>query len=399
MQTGYFKEKELTEKRGEVLDRQDELLAQATEENRDLTPDEQKELNTLEKEYQKLTAQIDEERDGSGLNGAIPYMGGSRMYGPQKLRVYNPGERMAADHRQGAGSDIGLNDFLRAAVTKPATDHERNVVNRALGSDGYTLPVNVGTELIDRLRARNPLIQAGARSIMLDGAESTKMVRIIGDPTAEFLEELAEQDLSDPNFDSVDFTPHTVRAVIEVSRELQQDSQNLGEALALSFTGAINDAILQASFTGSGSNEPTGLNSAITAEHEYANATDPDWSDFVKAGRLLHTANVPSEGRAHVMAPDVWEDLALSVDSQNRFQDAPSFIRDIANYTSSGVPEGIGYAGDFTTVVYGWRSDIRLEQFPAAGVRKYSSLWLCAARLDMKVFRPASLVRILEANS
>lgn len=395
----YFREKRLLEERGEIVESQEKILSKAVAEGRDLTKSEKKEVSTLEAEFQKYTALLEAEGyENDQLKGRVPVFSGSNgaglaLSGDKKLKVYASNESVM----QPRGSDdLDLNNYLKGVVTKPGSDHERSVIQASLGSDGYTLPTSVTRELIDRLRARNPLIKAGARSIMLETSD-TKMVRITSDPTAEWKEELSEQDFSDPSFDAVTFAPKTVRAIVQVGRELLQDSQNVGEALSAAFIGSLNQAILSASFTGSGPHTPEGLLTQIALEETYDEGGDPDWSHFVKANKKLHDVNVPSEGRAHVMAPSVWEDLALQVDSQNRFQNAPEFIADIPSYTSSGCPTGVAYAGAFDQVVYGYRLDIRLEQHQGLGVRKYASTWLAVARLDMQVLRPAaSLCRIRE---
>ncbi|WP_234571926.1 hypothetical protein [Rhodohalobacter sp. 614A] len=91
----------------------------------------------------------------------------------------------------------------------------------------------------------------------------------------------------------------------------------------------------------------------IRQTEEYTNGGNPDWSHFVKASRTLHDNNVPEDARSFMYAPAVWETLALTEDDNGRYQDAPSFIRNITGFTPSGVAEGEAYAGDFSNVVYG----------------------------------------------
>ena len=392
-----FKRKGMIEERGEILTKQENILAKAVSQNRNLTASEEIEIRTLEAEYKRLSALIgDSGHDMQKLNGGMAFLDGGSvsLSGERGIRLFGSKDKVFSlgEH----ANDINLANFLKAAIQKPGNDSERAAIQASLGSDGYTLPTHVAAELVDRLRAGNPLIQAGARTMLLEGSD-VKMVRVVTDPSAEFLPELGEQDLSTPAFDSVSFAPKTVRAIVEVGRELLQDSENVGEALSTAFIGSLNNAILTASFTGSGPNQPAGLLSQISVEEAYNSGSDPDWSHFVKANRRLYTANVPFEGRAHVLSPDVWESLALQVDNQNRFQNSPQFIENIPAYTSSGCPEGVGYCGDFSQLVYGFRLNIMLEQHQGIGVRKYASTWLAVARLDMKVLRPAaSLVRIRE---
>lgn len=312
------------------------------------------------------------------------------------IKLYAPNQQLSADHTP---EDVDLGGFLRSVVDKPRTSAERQMIQNSVDSSGYSMPTTIASELIDQLRAMNPVIAAGARTISIDGLESTKFVKITDDPDAVWHEELVEESLSDPTFGSVEMKPKTVLALTEISREVLQDAANIEEALTATFVGSINQAILDATFDGGGDEEPTGLSSLVTATEEYSNGGDPDWSHFVKASKTLHDENVPTEGRSFIHAPDLWEVLALAQDDNSRYQDAPSFIRDVPNRVSSGVPEGISYAGDFTNVVYGFRLNITLEQHNAYSARKYGTIWLAAARLDIAVFRPKAFVRIEEASS
>ena len=394
----------MVEERGEILTKQENILAKAVSEKRNLTSSEETEIRTLESEFQKLSALIGDNAHGiqnfSGLafldNGnSVALSGGRALDAEKKIRAYAPGEKISANFS--ADPDLNLGSFLKAVITKPVSDHEREAVQKALGSDGYSLPVHVAAELIDLMRAQNPIIQAGARTITIEGGEATKFVKINSDMTAEWLPELQQQDFSDSTFGAVTMGSHTVRAICEIAREVQQDSSNLAEALTTSFTGALNQALLTASFTGNGIAQPLGLTSQVTQEEGYTG--DINWAAFVKAGKTLYDQNLPAEGRSHIMNPGVWESLALDADLQQRFQEPPAFIRDIPNYVSSGVPAGQAYSGDFSNVVYGMRLNITIEQFPGAGVRKYANVWLAAMRIDMQVFRPNALVRILSTDT
>lgn len=331
-----------------------------------------------------------------GDEGGLANVKGKSLDKSGNIKLYAPNQKLAADHTP---ADVDLGGFLRSVVDKPRTNAERQMIQNSVDSSGYSMPTTIASELIDQLRAINPVIAAGARTISIDGLDSTKFVKITDDPDAVWHEELAEESLSDPTFGAVEMKPKTVLALTEISREVLQDAANIEEALTSTFVGSINQAILDATFDGGGDEEPTGLSSLITATEEYDNGDDPDWSHFVKASKTLHDENVPTEGRSFIHTPSLWEVLALAQDDNSRYQDAPSFIRDVPNLVSSGVPAGISYAGDFSNVVYGFRLNITLEQHNAYSARKYGTIWLAAARLDIAVFRPKAFVRIEEAES
>lgn len=328
------------------------------------------------------------------MTGEPKTQGGKALNEKGSIRLYRPDQKIMADTEQ---SEMDLGSYLRAVVDKPRTDAERTAIQNSVGSSGYSMPTTVAGELIDRLRAANPVIAAGARTISLDGLDSTKFIKINSDPDSVWHEELAEEDLDDPVFGSVTMAPKTILCLTEVSRELMQDAANIEEALSATFVGSINQAILDATFGTATTNGPTGLGTTVTQTEQYANGGSPDWSNFVNASKILHDNNVPEDGRSFMYAPDIWQTLALATDDNGRYQDAPSFIRNVPNFTSSGVPAGSGYAGDFSNVVYGFRLNITLTEYPGPSARKYATIWVAAARLDIAVFRPKALVRIEEA--
>ena len=393
----YYVLKGKKEKRGRLLKQAESIQNKADQDNRNLTAEEQREFEKIYKEFNTLNMEIKQmEKQKAGRVSSFHEQGGKALNESGSIRLYNPNQRISSDIEEG---DLDLGSYLRAVVDKPRTSIERQAIQNSVDSSGYSMPKRVASELIDRLRAINPVVAAGARTISIEGLESTKFVKIDGDPDAVWHTELTEQQLSDPNFSAVEMKPKTVLALAEISREVLQDAANLEEALTTTFVGSINNAILDATFTGSAANSPTGLATAVTQTEEYTNGGNPDWSHFVKASKTLYDNNVPEDGRSFIYAPDVWETLALDTDDQGRYQDAPSFIRDVPDFTSSGVSAGEAYAGDFSNVVYGFRLNITLEQHNSFSVRKYGTIWLAAARLDMAVFRPSALVRIEEADA
>lgn len=332
-------------------------------------------------------------RFNSGLTG------GRALNEKGTIRLYAPHQRLVNDFSTPRGNDVSLGAYLRAVVDKPRNAAEREIIQNSVTSDNYELPVHIAGELIDRLRAVNPLLReggAGSRTVTLEGGD-TKFMRINSDPNAIWHAEMTEETPSDPVFEGVTMSPKTVLSMTEIGRETLQDSANVEEALTTAFVGSLNDTILTATFTGSGANTPEGLATVVTQTEEYANAGSPDQSNFVNASKTLHDNNVPDDNRSFIHAPDVWQTLALITDDNSRYQDAPSFIRDVPNFVSSGVTAGEAYTGDFSNVVYGFRLEINIEQYRAALAKSYGSLWVAAARLDIATFRPSALVRIEEA--
>lgn len=401
-------EKRIREELGTAVDKMQDITAKADKEDRELTNKEKKQHSRLYDKVKNLKKELEGEMalngnfDNSGAI-AVNNMYGDRHQGGQsldsegKVKAYAANQSIAADADDDV--DISLGEYLRAVVDKPRTEKQRTAIQNSVTSGDYELPTRVAGELIDKLRAQNPLLMeggAGARTVSIEGGD-TKFISIDSFPNSTWHAEMVEETPSDPGFDSVTMAPKTVLSMTEIGRETLQDAANVEEALESAFVGSLNDAITTATFTGSGSNTPTGLATTISQTETYTNGGSPDWSNFVNASKTLYDNNIPDDNRSFIYAPDVWQTLALIQDSNNRYQDAPSAIRDIPDFTTSGLTAGQSYVGDFSNVVYGFRLDITLEQFPAEAAKKYGSLWVAAARLDIATFRPNALVRIEEA--
>ncbi|GEM_PF-1164933 len=356
----------------------------------------------------KIEARKQEERNGmraadNGSSKSYSLKGGKPLNEAGSIRLYQPNQRIANDFNkpQGTGRDVDLGSYLRAVVDKPRNAAEREVVQNSVTSGDYELPTHIAAELVDKLRAQNPLLMnngAGSRVVTLEGGD-TKFITIDSDMSATFHAEMVEETPDDPAFGSKTLAPSTLLAMTEISNETLQDSANIEEALTTSFVGAINDAMLDATFAATTSNGPDGLGTYVTQTEEYSNGGNPDWSHFVNANKTLFDNNLSEDGRSHILAPDVWSDLTLAKDSNGRYQDAPSGIRDIPNFTTSGVPTGEAYAGDFENVIYGMRLEINIRRYPSAAAKSYGTLFVAAMRYDLAVFRPNALVRIEEATA
>ena len=402
--------KKANEERAELIQKAEKISNRSG----DLSEDEKEEFDRTIAKIEGLDHHINKLKDreqgrannatpingDSGIGGNSKIMNGTPLDEQGKIRLFKPGEEMRAAGAP-SESDIDLGSFLRGVIDKPVKDNHRQIIQNSTTSSGYELPSHVAMELINRLRAKNPLLMengAGARSVSLEGGE-TAWVKIDSDPTAVWHSELSEETPGGEGFSAVKMDPKSCLAMTTVSNELMQDSSNIEQALTSAFVGSINNALLEATFTGAGSaTEPEGLSTQVTETETYTNGGSPDFSNFVNAHGTLYSNNVPEDGRSHLLSPDTWttlNNLTSSADDQPLRK--PFGIVDTPEFTSSGVPTGTSYVGDFSNVVYGFRLNIQLRQFPAAAARSYGTLWVCALRADMSVFRPNALVRIEEA--
>src|SRR5699024_8646460 len=257
--TARQKRHDLKKRRDELLDQMEHLSNKTnfSDIDQERFDDIESEVTTLSAQFQRAQAKVDDltseliELGGdpkahekplpSFVTGQEP--SGARSLGKDgKTKLYNAGQSIAADHyATGNTQDVELGDYLRAVVRGPQSQPERTAIQNSVSGDSYHLPAKIAAQLIDKLRAANPLLKeggAGAQTLTLDGGE-TKFIRTDADPQAVWHAELTDETPSDPAFSAVSMSPFTLLSLTEVSREVLQDSKNIEEALVNSFIGAM----------------------------------------------------------------------------------------------------------------------------------------------------------------
>lgn len=314
----------------------------------------------------------------------------------ENSKIYNTADSIyqGADNQR---DDIHINDYMRAVMDKPQTAQEQIAISNSVTSSGYELPETVSSQLLDKLREENPLVKAGAMSTTVAG-DKQSWVKIKNNPTSNWHAELNEEDSDNTDiFDSVKMDPKTLLSVVEISRETLQDSVNAGEALTVALSGALNDRLIESSFTSQGADAPKGLNDLVSQTEQFDNGKNATIANMVRANGKLYSSNVSEDNRSFMYSPEVWENLSLETDDNGRYQMVPESIKDIQKYTSSGVPTGEAYVADFSNFIYGFSLDITLEQFNGgSSANKYGSKFLAAMRVDCNVTHPNAFVRVEE---
>ena len=259
--------------------------------------------------------------------------------------------------------------FLRAMTTGPKTDAER----RALGggadaAGGVTVPTITSAELIDLARAEMVLAQAGARIVPLT-SDQTVIAKVASDPVPAWRAENAAVNESDPTFSAVTLAPKSLAVMVKASVELMQDSLNLEAELPRILARALAGEIDRAGLIGSGSgNEPKGIvnYSGLTA-NTYAGGALAGYAPLLNARGALHGANERLTG--FVMASRDENALAGLTATDGQPLMLPRAIEAVPMLHTTALPVDGGagsdesqiIAGDFSQMLMGIRSEIRVE--------------------------------------
>lgn len=271
--------------------------------------------------------------------------------------------RVQDDYR---GLDVG--QFLRAAITGASTDVERRAL--AAGTDsagGFTVPTILSAQLIDKLRAQSVVVQAGARTVPLEG--KTNVAKLLTDPVPAWRAENAAVNEADATFGQVTFDPQSLAVMCKVSFELMDDSVNIAEALPNIMAAALAQELDRVALLGSGTApEPRGVANLDSVSTEALGGTLSNYGPFLRGRTALLTANV-GEPSAIIAHPRDEGTVSAFVDSTGQPLNVPVRIGSVPMLTTTQIPidggagsdESTIFVGDFTRLLIGMRQEIRVD--------------------------------------
>ena len=276
-------------------------------------------------------------------------------------------ENRGSDLRDYRGLTTG--SFLRAMIIGPSNDMEKRAL--AEGTDsagGFTVPDILSARLIDKLRAASTVVQAGAQTVPLT-SDVSYMAKLLTDPSPAWRAENGSIAESDPTFGRVTMTARSLGVLIKVSRELLEDSINIGTALPNVIATAMAAELDRVALLGSGTApEPRGVaNFSSLTSNGWAGGELVDYSPLIKARSALRGVN--ADATAFVMHPRDEGALFETVDSTGQPLQIPPALASIPMLTTTKIATngGVGtnqskiFAGDWSKLMIGVRHQIRIE--------------------------------------
>lgn len=152
--------------------------------------------------------------------------------GGKQVKYYGRDEQLSKGYRTASETeDFSLGEWVRnvALGTKAA-------------SSTATVPTGVSGSIIDMVRAKTVVVEAGAGTIVIDGPMNA--ARLTGDATVhehdEAVEDVVESDIT---FSAAELNPKTLIATVPLTLELVADSPNLDDLLMTSLSGAFGSKL------------------------------------------------------------------------------------------------------------------------------------------------------------
>ncbi|MFA5015926.1 MAG: phage major capsid protein [Methylobacter sp.] len=380
------------------------LLDKATAEKRELTPIEQNCFDAL-----MAIANINSIQLSIDADVARNFSADGKSSDIDK-RIYAKNEKCALNFRQEKLEGLSLGNIMRGlAIGSNGNVNLQNALSE--GTDtagGYTAPEELLREFIDKMRSKSVLLNAGARTVLLD-AKKSNIATIDSDPVAGWRAENAAVSESDMVLGNIQFTPKSLAVIVKVSRELLEDSLNIEEILMNALAQGIASQLDYAGIYGSGvSNEPLGLKSILVTA-SLVTTLAANGSKFSAIGNyreivkgMAQVAANNDQASAMITSPRTKYDLGGLVDTTGQPLRAPAIVSDnlqildtssVPNNITVGTASGIcseAIIGNFENMLLGLRSSLRVEVLPQNFIENMQVGFIAYLRADWAVARKGS---------
>ncbi len=319
------------------------------------------------------------------------------------------GDRRMADYVEARGlvredeKDLSFGKYVRGLITgewSGAEAERRALVEGTATAGGHLVPTPLSARIIDRARNQTRVLQAGAQIVPME-AQTLKLARVVGDPTAAFHSELATIAASDMTFDAVTLSAKTLASRVLISRELMEDAQGVDDEVEKAFAAQFGLTVDLAALYGSGTApEPRGVkNTAGVPQTSLgANGATPTYDSLIDSVFRVRGAN--HEPSAQIMANRTGQTFAKAKDSTGQYLTPPAALDGIPRLTTVQVPTNLTvgtstdtsdvFTANWSELLVGVRTRLEItvlrERSMDVGAYELLAWW----RGDIAVARPAA---------
>jgi len=397
-------ERSLRSKMQGVLQKQEDLLKTAEQEKRDLNSVEDAEYRRLNREHDRLQRELRSYLSDPRIAAQIGNEGEIRR------RLLSDTDAPTAEERTGGrwgvtieGRQIPIlesRDRMTDCFPRPTDeaglwslgDYVRSNMGirtaTSVVSGPATVPTFIGSRIVDRVRAKARVIQAGSVTIPLEG--KTNLCKIVSDPTVyQHTEGVADVQESLPVFAPVTLDPGTLVALVPLSMEIVQDSPNLDDALSVSISAAFASKL------------DTLCMATILADTDIAKSTvaeDPaSWPGLMLAVKSMLGANMDLPSAVICGTGDYAARAAEIMAGGDSWLGAPSVLKNCKDLFTTSLTDGTAVMGDFARGFgIAVRQDLRVELVRWGKASSASHVLIATMRAQGYVLQSAALYKALK---
>jgi HK97 family phage major capsid protein len=410
------------EERRSLLAQMRGILDRADREKRDLTAAERDNYDSREQEVHQLEQTIErctrEEAADEQRSGPPAHVVGDRSTMTTTTSVRGVrGEVLGAEQRvadwvAARPHEIGLEpqeirDFplgraVRGMVSGQwdGAEIERRALAEGVDSTGgFLTPEILSGRMIDRIRNKARVLQAGAQTIPLD-SDQQSIPRMSAGVSGAWRKENEAVAEDQPEFERVTFKPKTLAVLVKISMELFEDmlpqsaaaiEQDIAIALALELD--------RVALRGSGTDpEPKGVLNQTGVQKVNYNKTPEDWDVLSDAVGALLEDNV--EPNAAIYAARTAKTFGKLTDTTGQPLRRPALLDGVTDLVSNQVPTNVKvgetkelseiYVAEWPNLMIGVRPQIgvRVKQLDQTFADKMQVGLLAWLRADIQLAHP-----------
>ncbi len=307
-----------------------------------------------------------------------------------------------------AAGEFSLGRMVYTMVTGdrgPLSDLEKRSLSEGIDANGgFLTPEPLAAEVIDNIRNKTRVIDAGARVVPMT-SDSLAIPRITGPSTPAWRAELAAVTASQQTFDRVTFKPKTAATLVRLSMELFEDLTQEGfAAIQQEITAALALTLDLGALRGTGSaSDPKGIRNQTNVQLLSMGANGAALTSYDTLSDAIGMVwDQNGEPNAAIMSSRSGRELAKLKDTTNQPLQPPAPVAALNRLVSNQIPNNLTqgtstdcsevYVGDFAECLIGLRSQIGLRILQERFADTMEIGLLAYLRADVQLAHPEHFV-------
>lgn len=306
----------------------------------------------------------------------------------RRFAILNQGDRVTDIHRPVCENQFG--HFVLAKLFGPTNSTPAEIRNALSESDnisgGFTVPNPLSSQIIELARNQSVVLRAGAQTVLME-SESLSVPKLETDPTIAVKGENTAFTPTDITFGQRELNAYLAGCVVELSRELAEDSTSLtAQFLESTLASAMAAQVDKWAIQGTGSAQPLGLIN-MPGIDETGSVGAIDHSDMNAA--VVEVLKANHRPNAAIMNPEIYGDL-MSIEggdganSTRHWLGSSPLMEGVSMFPSNNCPTANIIVGDMSKLLWGVRTGAMVETTTSGGdaFKKHQLLVKITSRFD-----------------
>jgi HK97 family phage major capsid protein len=256
-------------------------------------------------------------------------------------------------------------------------------VGHASGGE-FIVPAPISARVIDALRNASQVFSAGAISVPMS-SNTLSIPRLTDSVDVQWHAEGTALTPATQQWDRVQLSTRTVAVILKASVELIEDVEpQVADGITNDLAQQLALEVDRVCLYGNGTTEPEGIVGQTGVQTPLPGTAD--WDDIIDQVGTLRGAN--TNPNAIVWGSEIASTIA-KLKGNDQYLQPPSYIAGLARLESNQVSPGGVFIGDFTQMLVGIRTDLRLARLLTERyIDELNYGYLAYIRMDVALAHP-----------